>query len=244
MTYEINTQKFSGPIETLLDLIERKKMEVTELNLAQVTADFLNYLKALAEAEKSPDGEGNGATPRLLADFVVVASKLLLIKSKALLPNLEFTTEEEKEIKDLELQLRFYQNFKPAVMHLKELWESKSFSVSRPLLAGRPPIFYPSANISIDNLFKLMEAIYGELNELKFEAKTIKSPLITLEEKISEIIELFQSRATALKFHRLKEEKSRAEIVVMFLALLHLIHEKLVKAKQIKHFSDIIIEKS
>ena len=85
MNYELKTEQFSGPIEKLWELIEEKKLEITELNLAEVTADFLNYLKTIEKVE-----------PKLLADFVVIASRLLLIKSKALLPNLELTVEEEK----------------------------------------------------------------------------------------------------------------------------------------------------
>ena len=96
MNYEFKTEQFSGPIEKLLELIEEKKMEITELNLADVTADFLKYLEKLESVES-----------RLLADFIVVASKLLLIKSKAILPGLPITEEEEKDIKDLGSAVKF-----------------------------------------------------------------------------------------------------------------------------------------
>lgn len=231
--YELKTEKFSGPLETLLELIEGKKLEITELSLADVTADFLTYLEKIEETH-----------PRLLADFVVVASKLLLIKSKALLPNLALTTEEEKDIKDLETQLRFYQNFKPAIVNLEKFWEGGRVSISRPLMAGRPVIFYPSANVNAENLLRVIGVIFEAINRFQIETQTIKSPLITLEEKIREIINLFESKATMLKFKELRREKPRAEIIVMFLALLHLIHERLLKADQSKQFADIIIKKS
>ena len=77
MTFELKHEKFSGPIEALLDLIERKKLEVTEFSLAEVTADFLDYLQKLGARESAT------VSPRIIADFVVIASKLLLIKSKA-----------------------------------------------------------------------------------------------------------------------------------------------------------------
>ena len=93
--YQLNIQQFFGPIEKLLELIEEKKMEITDLNLAEVTADFLNYLKTLVNVDS-----------RVLADFVVVASRLLLIKSKALLPSLELTEEEEQDISDLKTESR------------------------------------------------------------------------------------------------------------------------------------------
>ena len=90
MRYEVKQDKFSGPLEKLLELIEAKELEITLINLAQVTGDFLEYLKALDEKSKHPS---------VLADFIVVASRLLLIKSKAILPSLALTEEEETDIK-------------------------------------------------------------------------------------------------------------------------------------------------
>lgn len=229
MSYELKLEKFSGPIETLLDLIERKKLEITEFSLAEVTADFLNYLQKVEEAH-----------PRLLADFVVVASRLLLIKSRALLPNLELTTEEEKDIKELEVQLKFYQNFKPAIAYLKRLWEANSFSASRPLMAGRMAVFYPTDNISLDNLLKSMSAIFQALEEMAVETKTIKTSLVSIEEKIQEIMDLV-SKAQNFQFKEINKDKPRSEIIIMFLALLQLINSQLIEAEQKKHFSDINI---
>lgn len=231
--YQLKTEQFSGPIETLLDLIEKKDLEITEFNLAAVTADFLEYLQKQTNIE----------SPRLLADFVAVASRLLLIKSRALLPDLKLTEEEEKGIEDLEVQLKFYQNFKPAVSLLKELWESENFSISRPFMAGRPAIFYPSENITKENLFRAANSLLAALNQLAIETKTIKSPLISLEDKIKEIAGLLENKMSALKFKDLNERKSRSEAIVMFLALLHLIHSQLVKAEQEGRFSDIMIKK-
>ena len=232
MNYELRTEKFSGPLEKLLELIEEKRLEITELSLAAVTADFLKYLQGIEAAH-----------PRILADFVVVASRLLLIKSKALLPNLELTSEEEKSIKDFEAQLRFYQSFKPALGHLKTLWDRKKFSAGRQFMAGRPIIFYPSANVTMKNLERAVAAIFDVLNRLATETGTIKSSLISLEEKIQEIINLFKKSKSlnALKFKELKKEKSKAEIIVMFLALLHLLHEQLVRVEQKGKFSDMRI---
>ena len=75
MNYELRIEKFSGPIEKLLELIEEKKLEITELNLAEATADFLNYIKKIENIE-----------PRLLADFVVVVSSFCLSNQKRFCP--------------------------------------------------------------------------------------------------------------------------------------------------------------
>ena len=95
--YEVKINQFSGPLEKLLELIEEKKMEITALSLAEVTGGFFNYVKRV---ESDID-------PKILADFLVVAAKLVLIKSKALLPGLELTQEEELDIKDLEQAAKY-----------------------------------------------------------------------------------------------------------------------------------------
>ena len=231
MNYELKIEKFSGPIEKLLGLIEEKKLEITELNLAEVTADFLNYVKRIENIE-----------PRFLADFVVIAAKLLLIKSKALLPNLQLTEEEEKDIKDLENRLKIYRQFKPAIDHLKELSERNKISISQPLFSRRPIIFYPSENLKIGELHKAIKGIFGNFKQFQNETKIIKSSLITLEEKIEEIVS--RLGIESFRFEELTKEKPRSEIIVLFLALLHLLAKQSIRVEQKEKFSDIMINKN
>jgi len=230
--YELQLEQFSGPIEKLLALIEEKEMEITELSLAEITADFLQYLKNIEAVE-----------PRLLADFVAIAAQLLLIKSRALLPDIKLTSEEEEKIKDLESRLLFYQKFKPAANYLKELSENKNISISRPLFFGRPPIFYPSENIKIENLRSAVGKIFESIQRLP-EQQTVKNSLISLEQKIEEIIDRLNVKSKgAVDFGSLAKNKPRSEIIVLFLALLHLLSGQLVSVRQGEKFSDIMIEK-
>ncbi|MEK7114522.1 MAG: segregation/condensation protein A [Patescibacteria group bacterium] len=230
MNYELRIEKFSGPIEKLLELIEEKKLEITELNLAEATADFLNYIKKIENIE-----------PRLLADFVVVAAKLLLIKSKALLPNLQLTEEEEKDIKDLENRLKIYRQFKPAIDHIKRLSEQKRILISQPLFSRRPTIFYPSENLKVNELYKAIKGIFENFKQFQNETKIIRSSLVTLEEKIEEIVN--RLGIESLNFEELTKEKPRSEIIVLFLALLHLLAKQSIKIEQKEKFSDIMITK-
>lgn len=252
MPYQIDTQQFKGPLEKLLELIEEKKMEITDLNLALVTEDFLKYLESIKKNRtgKTPTSEGVG-TPtesvgaeeelRLLADFVVVASKLLLIKSKALLPSLKLTSEEEKDIKDLQQRLIFYRQFKPAILNIKKLFAQKRFSASRPLFWNRPVIFSPPKNLSLIVLQKTMDSIFETVKQLSLEIQTIENTLIKIEEKIEEIISKIQEGVK--KFGHLIKEKPKKEIIAMFLALLHLLRDQLVEVEQEKGFSEITIKK-
>lgn len=239
--YQIKTEQFVGPFEKLLELIEEKKLEISQLNLAAVTDDFLKYFEELKK-HKPEDHQKTEEEVRLLADFIVVAARLLLIKSKSLIPNLELTQEEETDIKDLEKRLQFYKDFKPAMMVLKNMYASKNRSISRPLFFGRPAIFYPSKNLDISALSKAMSNIFETLKQLSLEFQTLESSLIKLEEKIEEIISKVQEGIK--NFGHLIKEKSRQEIIVMFLALLHLLREQTIEVEQKEGFGEIGIRKT
>lgn len=243
--YEFTTEKFSGPIEKLLELIEEKKLEITDLSLAEITADFLNYLQTLQtriNTDKNADLHGYDGT-RIIADFVVIASQLLLIKSKSLLPDLKLTADEEESIKDLEGRLNFYRDFKPAMNYIKKLAGEKNVKISRPLFFCRPEVFYPSPDITIKNLLKSAEKVFEALREMPEEQK-IERSLVTLEEKVEEIIgRLKEFQASSFKFQEMFKDKPRSEVVVLFLALLHLLSGQMISVKQNEGFSDIMIEK-
>jgi len=123
MSFEVRLEQFNGPLHKLLELIEEKKLEVTQVSLAAVTADFIGYVEKLEKAcppdfEQTKSGlagrsgkVGRGVDASILADFIVVAARLLLIKSKVLLPDLTLTQEEQIDIVDLENRLKVYQQF-------------------------------------------------------------------------------------------------------------------------------------
>jgi len=232
MNYELKLERFSGPIEKLLELIEEKKLEITEFSLAAVTAEFLDYLKKIEAVE-----------PRLLADFIAVASQLLLIKSKNLLPDIKLNPEEEEKIKDLENRLLFYRQFKPAMNYLKQFSEQKNILISRPFFAGRQTFFYPSENVKIDALCKAIKAALETFLEAP-PTETIRSSLITLEQKTEEIIGRIKKMSTGgFKFGELTAEKSRSEIIVLFLAILHLLANQLIRIEQKNRFDEMVIKK-
>ena len=237
MAYQVNTEQFKGPLEKLLELIEERKMEITQLNLGLVTDDFLRYL----ESVKKEHAEKTEEELRLMADFIVVASRLILIKSKALLPSLELTTEEEQDIKDLERRLLLYRQLKPAMAVIKKLY-GQNVSFSRPLFANRPAVFNPSENLSLDAVYRSMAAVFEAIKKYSLEIQTIETSLVKLEEKIEEIMAKIKDGIG--KFGHLIKEKSKKEIVVMFLALLHLLREQVIEVEQTEGFSEITIKKT
>jgi segregation and condensation protein A len=246
--YELKLEKFSGPLEKLLELIEDQKLDVNEVSMAKVTDDFLKYLDTFKNGEVSLGGFSSDL--RLLADFISVASKLIFLKSKYLLPNIELTEDEEIEIKDLESRLVIYRDLKPAFKLLSKFWKDGHRAYSRPYFLGRggglprgQSVFYPGAKTDKQLLENSLYRIFEEMKVYSREEETIKGTIITLEEKIQEVFSRIQKEGDS-SLNNLAIEKTRAEMIILFLAVLHLAREQFIRLEQIDNFSDIIIKKN
>ena len=239
--YELKLEKFNGPLEKLLELIEARQMEITQISLAQVTDDFLKYLKTLS---------GEKVDMRLIADFVAVASRLILIKSKYLLPDLTLTEEEESGMQDLERRLKIYQELKPTLKILAKLWGGgqKEFSRAYFMLGGLGTgvggsgFFYPGEKLEIVGLLESLKNIFKDLDDFHVETKVIREKIVTIEEKMQEVIGRIQ-KVTESSLKNLSSAKSRSELIITFLAILHLAREQLISLEQNEAFSDIVIRK-
>ncbi len=234
--FEIKNQQFNGPLDKLLSLVEEKRLAITAVNLAEVTVEFLAYLKTLEQ--KIP--------PADLADFLVVAAKLVLIKSKVLVPDLTLTEEEEHEIADLETRLVIYREFAAregsASAHLGKQWQGRTIAFSRPLLASLrgARFFYPGTNLTGAGLAGAMAEFAMTVQELMPRTDSIKTTIISLEEKIRELLARC-TQAARESFRNISGRRPRAEVIVMFLALLHLLKAKTLSVSQEENFGDIVI---
>src|SRR3990167_7246611 len=113
---KIKLEQFEGPLDLLLTLIEEQKIDITQVSLSQVTEQFLQYVST-----------ARGMHPEELADFLVVAAKLLFIKSKTLLPSLHI----EEEDGDLEKQLKMYKLYYDASQRIQAMLAQRRYSFSR-----------------------------------------------------------------------------------------------------------------
>lgn len=256
--YQLKLEKFQGPLEKLLELIEERKLDITEVSLAQVTDSFLKYLQSLidADAKTRMDADSVGENQRtyqresashlrLIADFIAVASRLILIKSKYLLPDLVLTSEEEAEIKDLERRLRLYAELRPMMKNIAQLWRGKKTSFGRPYfleLGSSGGVFYPGRNLDLRAMVAELAKLFEVIKQLELETETIKEKIITIEEKIEEIMKRLEKEKET-KFTHITDSKTKQEIIAIFLAILHLAREQLVFLEQAEQFSDIIIRK-
>lgn len=241
--YSISLENFSGPLEKLLELIEQKKMDITSISLAEVTQDFISYTQELKRAyeeraaEEGEEGKRTRIYAGLVSDFLVVAAQLVLIKSRTLLPRVAVEADDEGGEYNLERQLQVYSSLKPVFLELKKFWAESGQSFSRDLFRATDPVFYPPASITPETLWASFKEVTHTLGMLMREEQTVQRQLVTLEEKITELSESILKGVQ--KFSSVAGERTKHEIIVLFLALLHLLRDRTVQVRQEAQFGDI-----
>lgn len=221
-------EKFEGPLDLLLDLIEKEKLEITEVSLSRVAGEYLDFIKQNENIHL-----GN------LADFLVVASKLILIKSRALLPILEFSEEEEEEIKDLAKQLAEFKKFKEASEKIGRISERRSVSYSREGFLGTEVCFYPPENFNKFDFKKYFLQVLSEIPVIEKLEEEMVREVITLEEKINSLGEMLR-RKVETSFSEIAEKSGdKVEVIVSFLAMLEMVKQRLIDVEQGELFEEI-----
>lgn len=223
--FTLEIEGFKGPLELLLDLIEQRKLDVNDVSLAQVSDDYITYIE---DRSRVPLSE--------TAQFVVVASTLLLIKSRSLLPALELTTQEEEDIRDLETRLRLYAETRHAAKLLRQNWGKRGYLPRH--VPTREVSFAPAADITPVYLAQAVKKLIDSLPSFT-KAPTAR---IAREIKLDDVIESLSTRMrSAFKdsFKRVTSGAERVEAIVNFLALLELVKRGTLSVEQHKNFSDI-----
>ncbi|MEK7623634.1 MAG: ScpA family protein [Patescibacteria group bacterium] len=229
MPVTIATEKFSGPLDLLLSLIQEEKLTVSDIALSQVTEQFLRYLDNLEERRADE-----------LADFLVVAARLLLLKSRQLLPQFAPVEDEGPSLED---QLRLYKIFVDASKKFNRLWQSDEKSVFRIEPARKPLSFVPPTNVSLETLRSAMLQLVTRLTPQSPLPQTSIDKAVSLKQKIDQIRAIL-SRAREVNFHTLlSDAKNKTEVIVSFLAILELVKQKIVALKQGEGFGDILVER-
>lgn len=231
MTYRVKIEKFEGPLDLLLELIEKEKMDITEISLSNVADQFLKYIE-----------EANIIDPSSLADFLSVAAKLILIKSKALLPELEMEEEDEESIEELKYRLQEYKRFKEAAQKIKSLYSNKDRLFEKAYIGKINTAFYPGDQLDQDRILLSARGLVNILD--KFESLRQESVLetVSIKEKITDIQTMLSSQVE-IKFTKIIEKsKSKVDAIVSFLALLELIKQKIISVSQKNNFEDIEIK--
>lgn len=225
----IKIQDFEGPYDLLLSLIAEQKLSISELALSEVTEQYLGYLDTLEEYQ-----------PGELADFLVVATKLLLLKSKALLP--QFAPEED-EGPSLEDQLRLYKQFVEASKDIQAAWLAPSRGVFRIEPPRKADGFVPPTNMDSTTMHHAMVQLVTRLAPPKALPQTKIDKAISMKQKIDHVRTMLKTRKQFLFSEVLESSHNKTEVIVGFLALLELVKVKAVGLHQDEAFGDIVIER-
>lgn len=232
MAFAITHEKFQGPLHFLLEEIEKEHLSISEFALAKITDNFLTYVKTL------PIG-----TQEEISEFLVVASRLLLIKSRILLPQLELTEEEELSIDDLERRLKLLQKIRERADLLAKILKRPLHLYEREAMQGVPVVFYPPAKLTPEDLRELFRHILAAIPKPQKLAEEEIKKVISLEEKIAELQENLRTRAEELFSNIIKYSQNKTEIIVNFLAILELAKQKIIQLNQERAFGDIVIKR-
>ncbi len=231
--YQIKTQQFEGPLDLLLELIEKDDLDITKMSLAKVTDEYIAKLKDIE----------NGITMAEMSEFLEVAARLILIKSKALIPSFALTEEESLSAEELELRLREYKRFKEAGEIFRRKFSKKLFSFDKLADFSEEIVFSPPPDIGANELKSVFEDIIGHISTEEILEEEVVIEKVSIEEKIDHILNNIEQRMTTC-FKELHKNGSRVEVVVTFLALLELLKQKHIQASQDDIFGEIKIEKN
>lgn len=233
--YKVKLEQFNGPLDLLLTLIEKRKLFINEISLARIADDYIGYVK---QREQFPIAES--------AQFILIASTLLLIKSKSLLPTLDLTTEEQASVEDLEHRLKLYKQIRDLSIHLKERY-GKNIIFERNQPKTITPVFSPDASMTVPALLGAIKGVIQNLPKKEPIPKAVVKKVISIEEMINNLTSRIQSslRMSFKEFSRShggEGKEHKVHVIVSFLAMLELVKQGMVDVTQEKDFDDIHIE--
>ncbi|KAA0265214.1 MAG: hypothetical protein EDM79_17215 [Chloroflexi bacterium] len=221
-SYKVQTSVYEGPLDLLLSLIERAELDITAVSLASVTDQYLAHLQGLERM-----------IPDEISAFLVIAAKLVQIKSEALLPRPpEREPGEEDPGESLVEQLKLYKRYKEIASWLEE---------------RQPPKVEPKldlSNLTLEKLLTAAESAFAKSRQKEPLGTIITPPRVTIREKIDLITRTLKNIQRMTFSGLITEKATRVEIVVTFLALLELVKRYRVTAKQEVLFGDIEFERS
>ena len=240
MPITVKTSVYEGPLDLLLDLIEKRKLLINDISLASVTDEYVARIGALPQM---PVGE--------TADFVSLAATLLLIKSRSLLPTLSLSPEESRDIEQLEYRLALYKIIKEAARDLKQ-YATQAPYLHEGVAPAQEPLYLFDASVTLTSLRSAAQALLDGFPTVFALPKVAVKKIATLEEMIEKLAARVSS-AFRLSFKDFNAAtagsellKTREEIkhtmIVSFLALLELVKQGIIRANQSDHFGDIVLE--
>ncbi len=231
LTYRLD--QFEGPLDLLLTLISKNKVSITDIPIAIICDQYMEYIE---EAQKMDLD--------IASEFIVMASELMLIKSKMILPHEEGTENDpRREIADA---LLLYQQAKLAAKELRPLYDEYSSRYVKDTDEVPPEKGLP-LDLDPDLLIKALNAVMRRIKVAQAERTPtelvnplIKHKIVSVEEKIEEICALLEEQEEASLFFLLKDADSRPELVARFMGILELIKIHRITITTVRYIEDVI----
>lgn len=236
MKYNIHLNVYDGPLDLLCDLISRQKIDIKDISISEITSQYLAYIDMLNEMDLE-----------VASEFIIMASKLLEIKSRYLLYKQHHEEHEEDPRLELVGQLEEYKKFKEASLNMKD----KVHYTSDTFFRAKEEVIVDNKidldEISIDAIRKILPIIlktkviegFDKTEELDI---IVKKKVVSSEEKMEDL-RVLMSKEDKVSFVKLVEYYDKDETIATFLAILELIKEKLIVVEQNEFFDDILIIK-
>ena len=230
--YQVSTPVYEGPLDLLLQLIERAELDITRLALAQVTNQYLEQIRQMSNRN-----------PEELSAFLVIAARLLQIKSEALLPRPPGREAGEEDPGEaLALQLIIYKRYR----QIAELLAQREAAGLRTYLHLATPPYMEAAldlsGIGLPELILAAQTVFHLASQQKALSSVVTSPRITIREKIKLITDFLRRQPITTFSALVSKHPSRLDIVVTFLAILELIKRHFIRASQELMFGEISLQ--
>ena len=223
--YQLRLESFEGPLDVLLQLIERQRLDISELSLVAVTDGFLAHIDQM---EDPP--------PRLLGEFVGIAARLLVLKSRSLLPRPELP-ENDEDVDDLAERLREYQRIKLVAAGMRESQQSGWRSYSRTSSGAGPRVNLVLQTPAADTLQTLFLRAISRQPSIPAVAPI--RPVITVAEMAGRLLSRVIRSRGRLRFFDIVRRENRQETVAGFIALLTLWARRELEVDQEESFGEI-----
>lgn len=227
--YNIKIQDFEGPLDLLMHLIEKDKVDIYDIPIVDIAEQYITYLNAMKEFDMD-----------VASDFLVMAATLLQIKSRMLLPKPPVESEEEQE-DPRQMLVDMLVEYRKIRIQAKMLTESLATALG---YHQRKPMQFPDIRKKIKPLTfeDLLESLNGLLTRQDHEPALIERQRFNVQDKMNKIIDLLEKNNHSLEFSALiTNNVSRSEIIASFLAILELMRLNRITISQARPFSTIFI---
>lgn len=231
MEYRVSLDVFEGPLDLLLSLIEREELDVTKVSLALVADQYLAYIALLREVSVAN-----------LADFLVIAARLLVIKSRSLLPTVEQEVEEEDLGEQLAQQLLEYKRFKEVAGKLHDMEALGLKSYQRVAAPPQPERRLEPGEVTPEELLQALKRALETYPPVAAVDSVVAPVIVRIADSIRMISRLVQQYRRIRFSTLMRRARSRLEIIVAFLAMLEMTKQQRLRAVQEQPFGEIYLE--